>query len=298
VKARLLVIALLGAGLVAVPTAALGSASHVASNSQSFPDSTGEDANAPDVTGIDVSNDDAGLMSFHINVPNRPAFTADMVFLLWVDTDSNAATGDPDLLGTDYVIELDPGAVGLFKWNGSSNFDPAQSQASVTFSYDATGPTIRVSAADLGGAKVANFVVEAISGLAIGANGDPDFTNAHADVAPDAGHGLFKYNVLTKLTLKQVAFATAPKPAKAGARFTATLAATESDTAGPVSKATVTCSATVKGVPLKATHALANGVASCFWKLPKTSKGKTLVGRISVTVQGTTLTKSFIAKIT
>jgi len=61
VKARLLVISLAAAALVALPSGALGSASHIATNSQSFADSTGEDANAPDITGIDVGNDDAGL---------------------------------------------------------------------------------------------------------------------------------------------------------------------------------------------------------------------------------------------
>jgi hypothetical protein len=219
-----------------------------------------------------------------------------MVLLLWMDTDSNPATGDPNLLGADWVIELDPGAVGLFKWTGTT-YDPAQSQTSVTYAYDASGATIHVSSADLGGAKKVNFVLEAVSGLTTDANGDPDFTNAHADVAPDPGHGLYSYTVISKLTLKQTAFTTSPKPAKAGARFTASLAATRNDTGGPVTAGTVTCSATVKGVAVPATHSLANGVASCFWKLPKTAKGKTLLGKISITVQGTTLTKSFSAKV-
>jgi hypothetical protein len=289
-------IALLGAALVALPSAALGSASHAAANSQSFPDSTGEDANAPDITSVDVSNTDAGLITFHVAISNRPTFTSDMILLVFLDTDKNAATGDPQSLGSHYAIELDPGAVGLFKWDGTT-FSAAPSQASVTFGYDATGATIRVGAADLGGTKAINFGITALSGITVDASGNPDFTNSHVDLAPDAGHGFFSYAVLTKLTLKQTAFLTSPKPAKAGARFTASLAATESDTAGPVTKGTVTCSATVKGTRIAATHSLANGVASCFWKLPKSAKGKTLVGRVTLTVQGTTLTKSFTAKI-
>ncbi|MGZ4334848.1 MAG: hypothetical protein ACXVRJ_11335 [Gaiellaceae bacterium] len=296
-KARLFVIALLGAALVALPTAALGSASHAATNSQSFPDSTGEDANAPDITSVDVSNTDAGLITFHIAISNRPAFTPDMIVLMFLDTDKKPTTGDTRSLGADYAIELDPGAIGLFKWDGTT-FSAAPSQTSVTFGYDATGATIHVSAADLGGTKGINFGVDAISGITLDANGNDDFTNSHDDLAPDRGHGFFSYAVLTKLTLKQTAFTTSPKPAKAGARFTASLAATESDTAGPITKGTITCVATVKGVRLPATHSLANGIASCFWKLPKTAKGKTLFGKISVTVQGTTIVKSFSAKIT
>ena len=42
---------------------------------------------------ITVSNDDAGIVSFRVNVPNRPTLGQDMLFEVWVDTDNNAATG-------------------------------------------------------------------------------------------------------------------------------------------------------------------------------------------------------------
>jgi len=293
VKARLVAAAVVGAALVATPSAALGSASRAAGNSQSYPDSVGEDPNAPDITGIDVSNDDAGLITFHVKISNRPTFTSDMVLLAWIDKDNNPATGDPKFGGADDVIQIVPGAVGLFDWNGN----PVSSQTSVTYSYDPSGATFTVSSADLGGVKTIRFVVGAFSGVTTDANGNADFTNAHADFAPDPGHGLYSYDVLTKLTLKTVAFTTAPKPARAGARFSASLAGTESDTGGPIKKATITCIARVKGVGIRATHSLTNGVATCYWKLPKKAKGKTLRGTIVVTVQGTTLTKSFSVKI-
>lgn len=295
-KVRLLVISVLAAALVVLPGGALGSSSHVTVNSQSFPDSVGEDANAPDITGVDVGNTDAGLVTFHIKISNRPTMTTDMAVAIWMDTDGNSATGDPNAAGADYFIELDPGVVGLLKWNGTT-YDNAPSQTSLVFAYDATGATISVSAADLGGAKTLKFAVAAISGITTDANGNADFTNIHVDLAPDSGHGLYAYTVITKLTLTATGFTTAPKPAKHGKRFTATLAASESDTSGPVATGTVTCVATVKGVRIAATHSLANGVASCSWKLPLTSKGRTLFGKISITVQGTTLSKSFSAKI-
>jgi hypothetical protein len=281
---------------VALPVGAFGSSSHTSSNSQTFNDSTGEDPNAPDITSVVVSNDDAGNITFKINISNRPALTDDMAIFLLLNTDNNTSTGDTDVLGADYLVELDPGAVGLGKWNGS-DFDFTTPQTSLTYSYDTTGATIHVSQADLGGVKVLAFAAEAISGITTDASGNPDLTNAHRDLAPDPGHGLYTYNVITKLTIAKTAFATAPTPAKAGARFSASLAATESDTNGPLSAATVTCSATLMGKKLPATHTLANGVASCFWKLPKTAKGFTLRGTITVTKQGTTLAKSFAAKV-
>jgi hypothetical protein len=282
--------------LVALPPGALGSSSRTTTNTQSFTDSTGEDAAAPDITGITVSNTDGGLITFHIAISNRPTFTPDMDFLVFLDTDANATTGDAQALGADYAIELDPGAVGLFKWDGA-NFSAAPSSTTLTFGYDATGATIRVGIQDLGGTKAFNFGIDATSGVTTDASGNADFTNAHDDFAPDPGHGFFNYSVITKLTLKQTAFAYTPKPAKAGARLSATLAATESDTSGPVAQATVTCVASIKGVKLRATHSLANGVASCFWKVPKTAKNKTLIGKITITLKGTVLAHSFTTKI-
>ena len=295
-KARLLLAALAGVTVAAVPAAALGGAAHATSNSQSYVDSTGEDPNAPDITGIDVSNDDTGLITFHVKISNRPTLTPDMNVVIWIDSDSNSKTGDPQTLGADYAIGFDQSGADLVKWNGSA-FVTAPSQTSVTSGYDATGATLRVSTGDLGRAKQIRFVVRAESGVTTDASGNPDFTNAHDDYAPDPGHGLYAYTVLAKLVLKPVAFATAPKPARAGGRLSAALAATENDTGGPVTNATVTCAATIKGIRVPSTHTLTNGVATCFWKLPRKSKGTTLSGRISISVQGTTLTRSFRVRI-
>jgi hypothetical protein len=283
---------LLAGAATAVPTTALANGSQAKSNSQTYIDSTGEDPAAPDITTIVVSNDNAGLVTFKLNISNRPTLAADMLVLLFLDTDQKATTGDTATFGADYAIELDPGQVGLFKWNGS-DYVGAASQASVTFTYDATGATIRASAADLGHVKAFNFAAVAFSGLTTDSMGIPDFTNAHSDPAPDQGHGVFSYKVLTKFSLSVKAFTTGPKPAKAGKRFVASLAATESDTGGPVHAGTVACTATVGGKHLTAAaHRVANGIATCSWLLPRNAKG-TLRGSVSLTVQGTTVVRPF-----
>src|SRR6266853_2461136 len=217
---------LLAGTVIAAPPTALAKGSQARANSQTYIDSTGEDPSAPDITTIVVSNDDAGLITFKLNISNRPTLTADMLVLLFLDTDQKATTGDTSTFGADYAIELDPGQVGLFKWNGTDYIAPP-SQSSVTFTYDATGATIRVSAPDLGHVKAFNFAAVAFSGLTSDSMGNPDFTNAHGDAAPDAGHGVFSYRVLTKFSLSVKAFTTGPKPAKAGKKFVASLAATE-----------------------------------------------------------------------
>ena len=85
-RSRLAILLALAVLLVGVP-AALGGSSHVAANSQTFNDSVGEDAAAPDITSIAVSNDDAGLITFQVNISNRPALTPDMFLLVFLDTD-------------------------------------------------------------------------------------------------------------------------------------------------------------------------------------------------------------------
>jgi hypothetical protein len=288
---------LAAATTVAVPTSALAQVGHATSNSKTFTDSTGEDPNAPDITTVGVSNDDAGLITFKVNISNRPALTDDMAVLLFLDTDRKASTGDSQSLGADYVFQLDPGGVTLFKWNGS-DFRSAPSQSSVTFGYGSTGATIHASARDLGATKTFNFYADAVAGIATDATGNPDFTKIHEDYAPDPGHGLFTYQVLTHLTLSVQAFSTGPSPARAGKKFVASLAATESDTNGPVEAGTVVCSAAVGGRHLPAAaHRVTNGVASCSWSLPHGATG-TLRGTLSLTVRGTTVIRTFAVKAT
>lgn len=297
-KARLLFLLVLAIAIAAIPTVAFGDAARRAKNSATFPDSTGEDPAAPDITSVVVSNDDAGLITFQVNVSNRPALTADMYFLVFVDTDKNSSTGASDFLGADYVIQLVPGAVDLFQWNGTT-YVRAASQASLTYSYAASGPVIHVSAADLGKTKAFNFGVVAASGSTVDAQGNIDASQEHRDLAPDSGHGFNGYNVLTKLVLTVTAFTVAPKPAKAGRTFSASMAANQNDTAAPVQSGTVVCSATVAGKRLVAiTHAVRNGVAVCIWRIPATAKGFLVRGLVTLHVRDASTTRGFSARVT
>ena len=139
----------------------------------------------------------------------------------------------------------------------------------------------------------------AVSGVTFDAAGNPVFDNVHRDFAPDLGHGFFSYQVLTKLVLTVTAFTTSPKPPKAGRTFSVSLAATENDTKGPVRAGTVACPATLAGKRAVAvTHVVANGIATCVWRIPKTAKGRIMRGTITLTVQGAHVTRPFAARIT
>jgi len=287
------------AALAVAPAVALGGGAQTAANSTTFPDSVGEDAQAPDITSTTVSNDDTGLITFHVAISNRPALTPDMLLELDLDTDANTATGDPQGLapGTDYLIQLVPGSVNLFKWSGTDY--PGAAAPSLIFTWDATGATIKINAKELGNTRAFNFGVIVISGLALDANGDLDLTNAHGDFTPDRGHGTFAYEVKVTVRLSVTAFTTSPKPVKAGKAFSVGLAATQSDTAGPVQTGRVTCVAKIAGklVRVKSSRVV-NGVAVCAWTVPKTAKGKRIQGSITLAAEGTQVTRSFSLKVT
>ena len=290
------------AGLALAPAIALGSPARTAANSTVYPDSVGEDALAPDITSTTVSNDDTGLITFHIAISNRPALTDDMLIAIILDSDHNPATGDTQgvlgLAGSDYLIQLAPGEVNLFKWNGTDYM--FTSAASLVYSYDATGAVIRIKATDLGTPKTLGFAIIALSGIVVDpATGNSDLTNAHRDLSPDPGHGSFTYNVLIKVTLSVVAYTTSPKPVKSGKPFSVGLALNESDTNGPVTRARITCVARIAGKRVQVrSNRLLNGVAVCVWSVPKTAKGKRIQGSIAVVAQAVTVTRTFSLKVT
>ena len=295
--------------VVALPTVASGAFSApatpeaVAANSTSYQDSSGENPAAPDITTLTVSNTDAGMLSFRVNVPNRPSFGQDMLVVLFVDADNNAATGDPDPLGqgVDYVVEIFGGEAALFRWDGT-NFtrragDPPAT--SLIFSYQG-GITINISTAELGNTKALKFNVIVFSGITIDpTTSDLDFTNAVGDIAPAAGAGLYQYEVkITPPTLVVRSLKPTPKNPIAGRPFTLRLVAARSDTNAVVQNGRVTCMGRIGNARLRAqVQRVQGGAATCTWNLPPTAKGKTFRGSVAVVFEGLRASQAYSGKV-
>jgi hypothetical protein len=180
---RVLVVA---GALLAAACLTLSAGAALRANSQTYSDSTGEDAAAPDITTIVVSNDDNGLLTFQINIANRPQLIEPLDIGIFLDTDLNAANGaGPNFLGAELLIDLIPGDVAVGRWNGSRFDFSGGSPSSLAFSY-ANGATIKVKASDLG-LTTFNFYVAADS--------DRHNPDSHLDFAPDSGHGIYNYQV-------------------------------------------------------------------------------------------------------
>lgn len=279
--------------LVAVPAGA--------SNSVTFQDSTGEDPAAPDITTVVVSNNDAGMITFRINIPNRPQLTRDMAIVMFVDADAKATTGDPETLGADYVIELFLGEINLYKWDGTDFTRRAGDPPSTSLVYSwSNGVTISISSAELGNTKRFGFDVLAISGFVIDeTTGEIDSTNAKRDTAPAPAAGFYVYDVKVapaKLVLKSLS--TTPSRPKAGKSYTVRMSATRSDTGAAISGGQVVCAAKVGGATLRASSArFAGGQAVCVFKVPASAAGKTLRGTITIVFEGKKLTRPFGGRV-
>lgn len=262
-------------------------------NSTTFQDSTAERADSPDITTVVVSNTNAGEITFKVNGP--PRLTDDMLVDLVVDSDNNAATGEPDT-GGEYAIELFGGEANLFRWDGT-NFsrrtnDPSQS--TLTFSQ----LTLKINASELGNTTRFNFAVTVITGITI-VNGDLDFSAAHADFAPDLGHGLWNYTVNTApLKLVAKSYRLTPSRPQAGRTFTAALTVARNDTGAVLKGGTVVCTATVGGARIAArVRKFVGTQARCAWQIPGSARGKPIRGSITVVFEGRRISRSFSATV-
>lgn len=282
------------------PLASTAAAARLA-NTATFEDSTGEDSAGPDIASVVVSNNDAGQVAFRINMPNRPTLTSDMIVDVLADTDNNPSSGDPDSLGAEYAIELFQGTVNLFRWDGSRfSQSGGVPQTSLIYSYANGALTFKISAAELGDTKTFKFGITAVSGVVFNPNsGDIDFSNAHVDLAPDANHGFWSYQVkLAPLRLVVKKFSESPRRPAAGKAFSAFLVAARSDTGAVLKGGRVTCAATVGGRRLTArTHAVVNGRVTCTWTIPASARGQTIRGTITVVFEGLTARKSFSVRV-
>lgn len=294
------------AALLALPTMASGAlsgASSLAANSTTFQDSTGENAAAPDITAVTMSNDDTRMITFQMSVPNRQQFTQDMELDLFVDTDNRPETGDAEFVpGADYVIQYYRGEAALFKWDGTDFTRSFGNPPAVTLSVSYAGgvATVRISADELGNTKAFRALLFAISGIVVDpVTGAEDFTNVQVDTAPNYGTGFYPFEVrVTPATLVAKRFTASPARPAAGKAFTLRLVAARSDTNAVVQNGRVTCVGRVGKARLKARVArVVAGAATCTWNIPPAAKGKSFRGSVTVVFEGLKASQAYAGRI-
>jgi hypothetical protein len=286
------------AAVVSAGTAASapGAATRKAETAVTYRDAVGEDALAPDISSVVVAAGTAREVSFRVNIPNRPTLTDDMRLRIWLDVDDDLGTGltVQDVLGVDYFIlvdrwELGIGVARLFACKESVCSGGPQIHASY-----AVGGSFSVSGAELGikRRQRLRFRVEASSGWAFDPVKGYDFTNVHADAAPDQGFWTFD---MRPFVVKS--FNATPRPPHAGARFVLRMSTIRTAT-GKAAVGKVACVFRIAGARLRASKsAFVGGRALCVFDIPLAAKTKNFRSSIAISVGADRIQRSIAGKI-
>jgi hypothetical protein len=275
--------------------AALGSAvvlsAALAEGSMSDP--AGDAGDAPDITGIQVSNDSGGTILFRVTVSN---LTRSSLLALMLDTDKNFTTGDQ---GREYrlIWDLREGRNGGYfeRWDGTKWFDTRDS--TVRGTQTAAGVEFSINKSDLGGAS--DFTLKAMTVRFVAGSATA------TDLAPD-GLASWSYYAAPPAPLPPVPVAVSPVfgsvktvPSKpvAGKKLVFALTVNRSDTGAPLTTGTITCDPSVAGKVLKHTESFKNGKARLALVVPKTAKGKLLKIKVKITNAGQSATKVVTYKV-
>jgi hypothetical protein len=155
-----------------------------------------------------------------------------------------------------------------------------------------------INAAELGATRRLNFDVVVITGIVVDPQtGDLKGENAKADIAPDAGHGMWNYQVRTAPLRLVARRFNAGRPV-AGRLHTVRMVAARSDTNAVLTGGQVRCAATIAGRRVAArVHRFVGSEARCAWQIPAGARGGTIRGSITVVFEGLTVRRSFSATI-
>lgn len=301
----------LGAALVVAAmtaTAAGGSSHGLAANSATYADERNEDAGAPDIDTVVVSNDDIGRIVFQVDVPTHPSLTQDMRIRLWF-SDGHPATGLTPNGADGFILVdgflLDFGTAALYRCQDSVCIPTAYSHedSELGFSY-ASGARFTSLVEELGVRTEVStrldFWVEFGAGYAY----DPatrlfDFTNVRRDVAPSRVGESWTYAVRVGSGVPVARLlTTTPRVVRAGERVTVRLHVVRDDTGATIRSGTVSCAARVGSARLRVPSGrFVEGRATCIFRIPSGATGRTLHGSISVVLAGKTVRRTFARRI-
>jgi hypothetical protein len=281
---------LLAALLVAPPAASAptgGQAvqARAASAYTEFKDGAGDSRSAPDITDVSVGNDAVtGAIVMWITVANRTGgLTGDDDLLVPLDVDRNPATGDED--GADYLIAVGSDSVGLGRLDATQITPVDAASLKARFSRPDRAVRLEIHPRELSETRAFDFWVITLAG------------EQDLDLAPNGPPAWSYQFATTALRLAVAGFGVSPRAPVAGRPFAAALRVVRSDLLETLTLGKVKCTLKLGRASIRATRSgFLEGVPYCAWKLPRSSKGKTLRGTISVTYGGKTATRAFSVK--
>jgi hypothetical protein len=238
----------------------------------------------PDITRVEVSNGQDGLVTFRITIANYTDLPANAFVAVFFDLDRNVDTGD---LGDEAQIGLSPSrGVTYERWDGARMVAAPLGEIVVTFANGVF--TLQIPRAELNGAESFDFLVGALTQI-------DEFLAT--DFAPRLGSHWTYHLALGALTLRASSLARAPAQPIAGRRFVVSTAVTRTDTRTTLQSGSVSCTATVGEAKLRARGGFASGRARCVLTVPRTAARKLLRGSLTVGVEGVSVRKTYSFRV-
>jgi hypothetical protein len=256
-----------------------------------FRDAAGDAGTAADIATVRVSNDDQGRYTFDIGFATP--YPADGGVKIYLDTDLNRATGDPQARGADYVLSDDnaQGAFSFLHW--SRGWKPATAKATVSDSLSADGRALSLSVgkSELGNSAGFDLRVESVEG---------DGSAGHRDLAPSVGSWRYGLQQLVRLSYVggHSLFA------RAGGTWSVLSVVNRSDTGRPVGpEGRIACRANSGSTQLALARRYFTGSdggargAVCTFDVPLQLRNRELHATITVSYRGQSVTHGFSTRV-
>jgi hypothetical protein len=260
-----------------------GAGARPTSNTVTFTDPSGDSGASADITTVEVSNDDNGVITLKVSLPNRPAAEQLRdVLVIALNNDPNASNEKGAYPFALFASSL---GVQVTRFDGS-RFVPFDAP-SLRATYS-SGPTFTFNRADFGISSRFAFFAQV-----------RDQNAKVQDQAPDGSAAYTHVVTIGPPPLAAGSVTAAPAVPVHGKVFNLSMPVTRTDsnTALPDVGAVVSCSARVGAKRIGGRGSYAGGVATCTFKIPKASRRKVLKATLTVTYQGATISGAFSSRI-
>ena len=232
----------------------------------------------PDITRVITGSNSTGAINFVVAIGNRTELAATELVQVLIDSDNNAATGQPPN-GGDYELEMSTQDVRLLRWNGAA-FERVASQT--TYGYVYNGFRFSVNKSELGGVPNGSFRYWVHT--TAGAQSDDSTASPHALSAQ-----------VLRLRIAQFAYL---KSVRAGKQYVAAMRVFRSDLNENTSAGLIGCAAKLGKKSLKVQAAFPEDIAGCIGVAPKAAKNKTIKLTISLLLDNARVSRTVSVKVT
>ncbi|HTI34780.1 MAG TPA: hypothetical protein VL422_13960, partial [Miltoncostaea sp.] len=256
--------------------------------SRASADAVGDAGAGFDITRFTVRNDDAGRISFRVDMPAVATLPENLGLLLLLDTDLRREA-EP----IDHVITFTKGTAVVAAVSGSAGGSPYIPR-SLKAAFTPGAVTISVHRDDLGGTRA---MLAGAASFTISPAGEPNL-ETDTDAVPESDLLPFALKLPTRLLVRSSNLSPA-RPA-AGGTFRAALFVrdvTFGAPGEPASGGRVTCAFSAGGRKVTARGSLnAAGRASCAGTVPAGATGR-LTGTITYAQNGARVTRTFAGSL-